>query len=277
MKQLTKLQAISVINNKSSFNFNKIFGQGFNLGGASIGWMILLFIAAAVFLFALGYLPRFRVFGYNLIDVLNRLFVMAGMSGGVVLFYQRKVKSGKFDFADLFRGFQNQSNFGTLVAYAALAFLAEIVIGYISSFLLGFRFSPSFTPGGITELSAGVSRTYGSLLGFGLVSLIIQIVIQVLTFFVTYFIVIYKFGAIDSLELSVKLASKHFWPILGVLILLVILNIIGALLIGVGLLASMPITFGVSYMLFHYVFEKNVDGEEEPIVSFGDDILDSGI
>lgn len=53
----------------------------------------------------------------------------------------------------------------------------------------------------------------------------------------------------DLISMSYKLSNNHFWVILAFLVLAMVLNIIGALLFGVGLIVTIPVTlFANAYM-----------------------------
>ena len=65
----------------------------------------------------------------------------------------------------------------------------------------------------------------------------------------------------DSIKLSVKLVNKKWFNFLGLLIVLAFINIIGAILLGLGLLITIPFTFGVLYACYKDIvgFETEVE------------------
>ncbi len=61
------------------------------------------------------------------------------------------------------------------------------------------------------------------------------------------------FGGLDpwsAMEWSRKLITRNWWRFLGLLLVLVILNLLGILLAGIGLLLTIPLTFLVLYVVF---------------------------
>lgn len=63
-----------------------------------------------------------------------------------------------------------------------------------------------------------------------------------------------------ALELSRKLISKNWWGFFGLAVLLGLLNIGGALLLGLGLLVTIPVTF----IAFYISYEKVIYQTEIP-------------
>lgn len=67
------------------------------------------------------------------------------------------------------------------------------------------------------------------------------------------------FGGFDfwsALESSRKIIHVRWWKFFLLAILLVVVNIIGALLFMVGLMVTLPLTFYVIYCLFEEVTQK---------------------
>lgn len=270
----TKSDIIRIINNKPQFKLGGIFDDGFNYGIRSIGWMLLLLVGIFAYSFLIGLIPRYYVLDFSLIDVLNQLFVMVGLTGGLALFFHRRAEKGVFDFADNFRGFQR--NYGNLVAFAAINFIGELFLQEIFSLALGTNLS--FSSGGanaISELASGLVNNWHSLLGIGLFVFFVKITIQILLFFSVYFIVIYRFTALDSIILSFKLASKYFLNLVWFLIILLLLNFIGALLLGLGLIVTIPVTIAASYMVFNKLVVSQLNQGKVESKFIGDDILDA--
>ena len=73
------------------------------------------------------------------------------------------------------------------------------------------------------------------------------------------------FGGLDpwsAMEWSRKLITRNWWRFLGLLLVLVVLNALGLLLAGIGLLFTVPLTFLVLYVVFEEI-TREVFSEEE--------------
>lgn len=77
----------------------------------------------------------------------------------------------------------------------------------------------------------------------GLVLLIVPGIIFGLMFMFTSFIVIDRnLGPIDAMKESKRITSGHKWSLLGFVLLLALINLVGAIALGVGLLVTVPVT-----------------------------------
>jgi uncharacterized membrane protein len=78
----------------------------------------------------------------------------------------------------------------------------------------------------------------------GLILLIVPGIILALMFMFTTFIVIDRErGPIEAMKESMRITRGHKWPLLGFVLVLVLLNVAGALALVVGLLVSMPVSW----------------------------------
>jgi len=89
----------------------------------------------------------------------------------------------------------------------------------------------------------GASILLGLAIGVGLVLLIVPGIIFALMFMFTTLIVIEReLGPIDAMNESNRITRGYKWPLLGFLIVLVLINLLGALALVVGLLVSIPVS-----------------------------------
>ena len=270
-----KLEVIDIINKKSKFNFSQILNDGFSYGIRSVGWMILLFIIYLVFNSLFDFIPPYYIFHFDVKAVVAQIFISTGISGGIALFYQRRIKKGLFDFADVFRGYQ--TNYGNLVAFGAISFALLVVYEQIISFIFGisiFNFSNGFTEvlPAINSIMMKMMDNIGLILGVAIISVLLYIVIQIFMFFSTYFIVIGGLNAIDSIELSARLASKCFFSLFFLMLFLLIFNAVGVIFIGLGLLVTIPISLAICYSVFNTMVEVHIGEEDNQF--YGEDIID---
>jgi len=73
------------------------------------------------------------------------------------------------------------------------------------------------------------------------------------------------FGGMDiwsAMEWSRKLITRNWWQFFALLMILIAINLIGLLLLGIGLLITFPMTFLVLYVIFEDL-TRDVFSEEE--------------
>lgn len=156
------------------------------------------------------------------------------------------------DFGDFFKGFDY---FGQLIIQQLILGLIIIVL-FIPFFILMF--------GGIAIIDGGG--------GGGPVFAIIAILAVLLMFaglfyavvsyaFAPLFIVFGNMQAWDAMEASRKIVSKNFFSVLGLVLLMAIINLGGALLCGVGLFYTMPATYNALYASFKDIMQMDLPEE----------------
>ena len=64
------------------------------------------------------------------------------------------------------------------------------------------------------------------------------------------------------MEWSRKLITRNWWQLFALLLVLLVFNLLGLLLVGVGLLLTMPLTFLVLYVVFEDL-TREVFSEDE--------------
>lgn len=140
--------------------------------------------------------------------------------------------------------------FGSLLVSGPLTAGFYIVANKISkgepyefgTFFKGFDF---FVPLLLWTLIGGI------FIALGLVALIVPgIYLAVAYTFVPLFIVFGKIEFWDGMEFSRKLVTKKWWNIFGFVLLLMLINMAGALAFLVGLLFTIPLTYCAIYVAF---------------------------
>lgn len=121
-------------------------------------------------------------------------------------------------------------------------------------FFGGFRF---WIPTAVISLLTQV------LIAIGLIALIIPGIYLAVGYL--FAIQMGIFGGLDpwaAMEWSRKLITRNWWRFFGLLLVLVVLNALGLLLAGIGLLFTLPYTFLVLYAVFEDL-TRDVFSEEE--------------
>lgn len=120
-------------------------------------------------------------------------------------------------------------------------------------FFGGFRF---WIPTAVISLLTQV------LIAIGLIALIIPGIYLAVGYL--FAIQMGIFGGLDpwsAMEWSRKLITRNWWRFFGLLLVLVVLNVLGLLLAGIGLLFTVPLTFLVLYVVFEEI-TREVFSEE---------------
>lgn len=104
-------------------------------------------------------------------------------------------------------------------------------------------------------LALGVAKSILIMLGFMLLVLP-GIYVMVALAFAELFLVLRNTTFVDAMKESQKLAHENFFGVLGMMIVCVMLAVSGALLIGLGLLVSIPVAVLVPYCVFRRAGER---------------------
>lgn len=155
-----------------------------------------------------------------------------------------------------------------------LAFIFGIVGAFLSWwFFLGFtRMALTINAGGVPAFGmlfreswdllwkyAVASIVSGVIVVVGLILLIVPGVIAQIMLSLTVFMVLEKgLGPIEALRESRRLTKGKRWDMFLFFILVVLLNVAGAIPMGLGLLVTVPVTF----LAFVHVYKK-IDGTDD--------------
>lgn len=117
-----------------------------------------------------------------------------------------------------------------------------------------------------SELVLGVflaSLLAGILVLAGLILLIIPGIYFMLRFAVVKFAVIDGASVTESFDRSTELTRGVKWPLLGFLLIIILINIIGALLFMVGLLVTVPVSM-IAYAHVYLKLKSHHHGKHAP-------------
>ena len=147
---------------------------------------------------------------------------------------------------------------GLLLFIAAWLIESLFVIGFIKISLL---FAEG-TKGRLNDLYAHAhllgkyivaAILYGLMVAVGIVLLIIPGIILAIMFgFYGYFIVEQGMGPLEALKASARLTAGQRWNLFGFSLVIIVINILGALFFGIGLLLTVPVTI----MARAYVYRR---------------------
>ncbi|NLA23798.1 MAG: hypothetical protein GX879_02420 [Bacteroidales bacterium] len=74
--------------------------------------------------------------------------------------------------------------------------------------------------------------------------------------FTSFFIIFMKYSSWEAMEWSRKIVAIKFWPIFGLVLLMGLINLAGALFCGLGLLFTLPYTACITYSAFEDIISN---------------------
>ncbi|MEA1873257.1 MAG: hypothetical protein U9N51_02350 [Bacteroidota bacterium] len=99
--------------------------------------------------------------------------------------------------------------------------------------------------------------------GIGFVLLILPgIYLAVAYSFAVPFVTFLNMDFWEAMETSRKLITRNFWPFLGFFVILTLINVFGAILLGVGLLFTFPATYCMVYAAFEDIVGNAIRDDE---------------
>ena len=215
------------------FNFGDCINQGFKIVNKNISGFIgytLIYFATTTFL---NFIP--------VIGAIGQLLIGTPLIAGFYIVAQKINSEEPYEFGDFFKGFDF---FGPLVGTA-------LITGLIIFLIL-------IPTGAITFLIADIVQS--DITDFyGIAIFIILLLIIPLIYLMTAYnwssmlVIFYGYAAWEAMKMSHKLISKRWFLIFAYLIVTGLIAVAGMLLIGVGMLYTVPVFMCANYVVFHEV------------------------
>jgi hypothetical protein len=243
------------MNNPDQNNLSSIIQRGYsvNIGGfISRGWEILqedigsfigftLIIAGVLIVIAIACVITFlTIIGIPLAILLILLggpLIIAPLSAGFIIVALKKIKQQPTEFSDFFKGFQNKyflSIFLSALVISIFTGLCSIpgqAVNYIAIFSsIG---SENSNPNFVLQIISWVLSVIGSIAGA---------CITAFYCFSLPFIVERKMSFWAAMESSRKLVQREWIGIFLLLIVLTLINFAGAIVCGLGLVVTVPLS-----------------------------------
>ncbi len=237
-------QVKNAIENGYEFSISKYFEQGWRICKNSLAnYMILIGVAfvlmaifgAGVFLLVdsgdnvMNWMLNYPAM-FFLISLLFTVFT-APLKVGIYLIAHEKEQNGSSSILHFFDGYKD---FVQLVLATLVIYIPSVFLNYFSAF--------------IRVPNAVVS--------------VLSMMLGVLFLFSSLLIVVNRYSFLTALKASALLISKKFAHVLLFYFLIVVLNILGALFAGLGLLITIPLTVCAIYAFFEDVC---ISSEQEEV------------
>lgn len=211
-------------------DLNRFISRGWEIAnkywGGFIGFLLVNFLISLV----LGFLPFVGTF--------VSLIISAPLNAGYYIVAFKLAKGQEVTFGDFFKGFQN--------AYFLPTLLATLVIGLFAVVCI-LPFGIAFGVSIISQAAVNPETLNPAALTIPFLLLLIGLVpliyISVAYSFAIPLIVGKKLEFWPAMELSRKLITKRWLAFFGFYLVLGLINFAGALLCGLGILITAPLTF----------------------------------
>ncbi|WP_338763893.1 hypothetical protein WAF17_20630 [Bernardetia sp. ABR2-2B] len=227
--------------------------------GSLIGFLIVAFIISIIF----GVILTFTVslvpyVGQYISQIISGAFSSVLMAG-FYYYFTKEYKDGYATFSDFFESFQDAA---TLIVSGLLT----SIITYAPLFIVGLVISIFVGAGNyanITDPSEIFQTIFAGGVGIAIfVGGIMSGLIAILyTFTIPIIATNSNMGAWQAMEISRKLVSANYLGVLGFIIILFLLNVVGAMCCLVGLFITGPLTYASTFILYTKLVEKNGAGE----------------
>ncbi|MFK7971777.1 MAG: hypothetical protein AB8F95_15530 [Bacteroidia bacterium] len=235
--------------NPRHFNVGKSFRDGWDMFSRdalpAVGFSIIASLIALMGGGILSFIPLIGpIFAQTLIGALLAGFYLAGY---------RLYRNESIGFSTYFRGFDHLGQIVIMnLIYAGVYFVLAIVLVLLGA-IIGFSFFQDFS-----------SSTSGASPGMIVFLVLIMVVFFtiIIAFSLAYMFAVpnvtnLKLQAWDAMELSRRVAFKQAGGLLGLFFLIVLINVLGTLLFGIGLLITVP----VSMFVVQAAWEQVIGGE----------------
>jgi len=244
---------------KGTFSIGQAINDGWRIVSKHLGYYIGAGVITVIIGLFVGVIPYAG-------SILNNLVVSPCFAASAIFITWRISKGYAWtDFGDMFKGF----SYATPVLISTL--IQSFVMGLIG-LLCFFSLIPQLvdlwqlSQGSgayqnqeeITELLRSIFFNAKNILLFCLFMLAILLLSAVWAFKI-HFIVVYKMDAWPAMELSRRVTTPNLLRLVGLFIIIGLIVIVSALPCGIGLLFSLPLSFGAIYSAF-----AQITGSDQP-------------
>lgn len=163
-----------------------------------------------------------------------------------------------------------QPSDGAHTSISILQFLGNIIVAYLSIGIINVMLRMyRGEPIEIKNLFLSWSIFWKSMIGSILVSLTVLagfalLIVPGLVWWVTYsfysyFIIEKGVGPVDAMKMSRKITVGERWHILGSFLIAILINLAGAIVIGIGLFVSVPVSMLMLVHIYKKLSEKKLE------------------
>ncbi len=261
------------------FTIGEIIGRGWTVLKGNFGTSIVVFLIPVACWIAFSVLGAVPFLGCIIapIMLLATITVPGPLLGGQMYFFIKNARGWESAVGDTFSGFKRNFLHLALGHIVPGVFYALMSIG--GALIIAFSVGSSFFASGfssahkkvtaakdgvaiitaITELFKGPNTAFGALAWIGLIAGLLAIVIPLAYFFVCWIFTLplcvdRKMNFWDAMGTSRAVVRKHWWRLFFLLVVLYLVNVVGFILCGLGLLVTVPLTFATLAVAYEEMF-----------------------
>jgi len=255
------------LNTPFQLNIGDVISNSFEIFGKAIGSYVLLMLLGLAAIFIIGIVA---VISWQLAILVGVVAIFVGVPAlqvGLARFTKKLMANENPTFSEFFSGFQY--NLGQLVLQAVVVFVITTTVtiaidyGYYYDYYQTILMSVGDIGGmvqNLTDFSERHSnfswlRTFGSIFSF-----YIGLGLSLTPYIVSF----YKVNAFTAMDISFRAVNKVVFKVAALHIVLSLIGAFGFVLLFIGGLASMPILFIGSYLIFKYTIgERDSETDDE--------------
>lgn len=233
------------------------FSQGFNIVFKAPALFVIATVVFFVITIGLSYIPFLG-------SIANSLIVQPLLLMGFFIAADRINHLESIEFATFFEGFK--FDVGRVIIanllMSLLIFIPLILIVTSLFYMVGLEFFTAIFEERVEDIV--FPEISGGLALIALVGFLGVIYLSLSYMFVLHMLRFKNLGAWDSLEASRKFVGKHFGGFILFLLFAILVNMAGALLLGIGLLVTIPATYCALYVAFDdMIGARNLDEQDK--------------
>jgi hypothetical protein len=225
-----------------------LFGKG---AGKYIGFTFLMFLMLVAVGIITVVVPYIGVVLFALIALVAAPALQVGIGR-----FTKKLKEDKNpQFSDFFSGFQY--NLGQLVLQGFVITLISFAIAfglntdlYLAYFDMGLAYDGDFEE--LATQITEINELYNQTTVLSLLGTLFSYYIALGLCLTPYIVSFYKVNAFTAMDISFRTINKVVFNAVAIQFVLGVIAVMGAIVILIGLFATLPIAFIGSYLMFRY-------------------------
>lgn len=225
--------------------------------GVTIAACVILFLVTMMVASLGGLLGLLVPFANLLIGT----FINGVVTGGVLWFFLRMLRGAAGKFEDVFAGFGPRFlELGLASLVQGLINAALIVPGAVTALALGVFSIASLKAGKFPELSIGA---IGLLVLIVAVTLVVLVYVSLLWTFSLLLVMDKGYAFWPAMQLSRRMVSRRWWMTLLFVLVGGVVTMMGAFVCLIGLLVTVPLTYGMHAHLYNANFRDLAPARKE--------------
>ena len=228
----------TILQNGYSVEIGAFIQRGWEICQSNLGLFVGFFLVTLLIGGTLGFIP--------ILGNIASIIIGGPLNAGSLIVAFKIIKKQSIEFSDFFKGFQNAYFLPTL-----LVTLVTTLFVFVCMIPAGIGFAlVSFTAG--DKQPSSILLLVAALLAFG--GFLGLVYLSICYVFAIPLIVGRKLEFWPAMEASRKIVGQQWFAIFGFLFVLGLINLAGALVCGLGLLVTVPLTTCAIAAAYEHIF-----------------------